>query len=207
MFVIVHNNSVVLGPMPWRKRFFESTLADDLEIEVSLPSSNEGVYIVDANTKIMPAVYTEEPITSYTKKLDGPFWTFTETLATGSFVAVDKNIEHMRSDLKQLVADIRWSKETGGIKVAFGGVDYSIDTSRDGRNIFMQAAQLGANTTWKFNEGWVALTVADLQTIVQAVFTHVQLCFAEEAALVAQIEAATSIDQLATIHQTLTSKE
>ncbi len=181
MFVIVHNNQVILGPMPWRKFFFENIIEEDCEVQVTLPQKNDGPYTVNSEIVIIPARYTYEDFNPITQKHNGPFWTITETEAVGNFVTLDKDVDHVKSELKQLVADKRWQKEVSGIKVTFNDIEYSVDTSREGRINYSQQLQLNLQTyDWKFNEGYVTLSKTDLQNIVDTINQHVQDSFTEE---------------------------
>ena len=191
MFVIVHNQSVILGPMPWRKLFFENIIMEDCEISVTLPQKNDSVIVVNEDIVILPARYEETEYNTNTEQLNGPYWTFTDTEAVGAFTVMPKNIDIIRSEAAAKVTEKRWEKEVGGTKVNIKGTEYSVDTSREGRNIYIQAYQLGAVTNWKFPEGWIDLSVEDLGTIVMTIANHVQASFAEEKTLLDTIATAT----------------
>lgn len=198
MFVIVKDNQeVILGPMPWRKLFFQNILLEEHELEVELPQKNDGVYIVNDNFKILPAQYTEDAYDSKIEQLNGPFWTFYEDKAVGHFVKLNRQVEHVKSDLKALVAEKRWKKEVGGVKVSIQGNEYTADTSREGRGVYLQALQLGSDgSSWKFPEGFVQMSLAELQTVVTAIVTHVQTCFEEEAIRITEIDSKTVLTDL-----------
>lgn len=201
MFVIVHNDQVILGPMPWRKLFFENIILEDCEVEVTLPQKNDEVYVVDETISILPARYTYDDINPVTQKHNGPFWTIGETEAVGHFVTIDKDVHHVQSELKQLVADKRWSKEVSGIKVTLNGTEYSVDTSREGRKVYTEQLQMNATSyDWKFNEGYVTLSATDLQSIVTAINQHTQDCFAEERARITDIESKSTLADLEALH-------
>jgi len=198
MFVIVNSGSVILGPMPWRKLFFENTLKDDLEIDITLPQTHTGVYDIDANTKILPVVISQEPVfNSKTERLNGPFWTITTTEATGSYTVESLPIEAVKNALKAKIAENRWKKEIDGVKVTIQGTEITALTDRTERNVYLQAYQLGnTGATWKFDEGWLVLSNAELLTIVNAIMGHVQTCFAWESGKVQEIENATTLEAL-----------
>jgi hypothetical protein len=201
MFVIVYNNQVILGPMPWRKFFFENIIEEDCEVQVTLPQKNDVPYTVNDEIVILPARYTHEEHNPITQKHNGPFWTITETEAVGNFVAIDKDVEHLKSELKQIVADKRWKKEVGGIKVTINDIEYSVDTSREGRKIYIEQLQMNSSSyDWKFNEGYVTLSLVDLQNIVQSINEHIQNCFAEERNRINLIDSKTSLEDLELLH-------
>jgi hypothetical protein len=187
--------------MPWRKFFFENIIMEDCEVEVTLPQKNDSPYIVNDEIVILPARYTHEEFNPVTQKHNGPFWTISDTEAVGDFVTLDKDVDHVKSELKQLVADKRWTKEVSGIKVSFNDVEYSVDTSRDSRHIYSVSLQMNSELyDWKFNEGYVTLSLSDLQNIVNSINQHVQDCFAEERSRVSMIDSKTTLEDLQSLY-------
>lgn len=200
-YVLVNNSQVVLGPIGWNYRMFQSSLEDDLEITgVQLPMRKDDAtpIEIDANTRIIPARYGDMP--AHNPKIEflqGPYWTFANDEAVGDFVVENLPIDAVKNFLKERIANTRWAKEVAGIKVNIQGTDYTVDTNRGARDIFLQAYQLNAGgNTWKFPEGWVVLSVLELQTIVEAVMTHVQVQFTWEGQKVAEIDACTTLAEL-----------
>ena len=128
MFVIVHNNQVILGPMPWRKFFFENIIEEDCEVQVTLPQKNDGVYVVNNEISILPARYTHEEHNPITQKHNGPFWTFTDTEAIGNFVTLDKDVDHVKSELKDLAVGLNQTVDYGWLwpiaKLLFLGLQF-----------------------------------------------------------------------------------
>lgn len=203
-YVLVNNGSVILGPVAWNYRMFQKSLNDDLEITgVQLPTTKDDAtpIVIDANTRILSARYATPPVHNpRIEFLQGPYWTFDNDEAVGSYVVENLQIEAAKNFLKEQAANVRWKQEVAGIKVTIQGKDYTVDTNRGSRDIFLQAVQLGVDgKTWKFPEGWVVLSLAELQTIVTAVITHVQARFAWEAQTAANIEAATILNDLINI--------
>jgi hypothetical protein len=187
--------------MPWRKLFFENIIMEDCEVEVTLPQKNTDPYTVNSEIVILPARYTHEEFNSVTQKHNGPFWTITSTEAVGNFVTLDKDLDHVKSELKQLIADKRWTTEVNGIKVTFNGVEYSVDTSREGRKVYIEQLQMNSSSyDWKFNEGYVTLTNSDLQSVVNSINQHLQSCFAEERTRISTIDSKTTLEDLQTLY-------
>lgn len=203
MFVIVHNNSVILGPMRWNRFRFENVIEEECEFTVSLPNSNDQPIIVSDNIKILPIQGTQDPeYNSRIEFLNGPFWVFTDTVAIQSFRVESINIEAIKNTMKAQTSAVRWKKETAGIKVIIQGTEVSVTTDRGDRDIFVQKFLLmGDSETvqWKFPEGWLVLTKADLGTIVTAGAQHVQDQFIWEAMKIAEIDACTTHAELAGI--------
>ncbi len=201
-YVLVQNNeTVILGPIFWNFRMFQSELRDEFDLEVSIPQSNEGVYKINEGFSIIPV---EETVPSHNTKIEqlaGPFYTFTDTLATASYNVVPKSIESVKSELKTIVASNRYGKEVAGTKVTIQGKEISVSTTRGDRDIFLQALQLGADgKNWKFDEGFFVLSIAELQSIVGAIVGTVQGAFDWEASKINEIDSAESLEVLDAIN-------
>lgn len=194
-YVLVNNNQVLNGPRDWNYRSFEGTLEDDLEITFQLPMSltDENMVItINPDTKIMPAVLIPHAYNPKIEYLHGPFWTFSDTLATGTYETVQHPLEAIKNTLKAKVAENRWTKEVDGVEITLQNTKVTLDTSREGRNIFLQAFQLGAtDIAWKFPEGWLTATNAELGLCVAAIMGHVKDSFTWEANKGTEIDACT----------------
>ena len=201
-YVLVQNNeTVILGPIFWNFRMFQSELRDEFDLEVSIPQSNEGVYKINEGFSIIPV---EETVPSHNTKIEqlaGPFYTFTDTLATASYNVVPKSIESVKSELKTIVASNRYGKEVAGTKVTIQGKEISVSTTRGDRDIFLQALQLGDDgKNWKFDEGFFVLSIVELQSIVGAIVGTVQGAFDWEASKISEIDSAESLEVLDAIN-------
>jgi hypothetical protein len=203
MFVITHNDTVVLGPMPWRKLLFQNFLLDEYEVNTTLQADTPtDVVTVNAEIKIYPMRWAAEP--AYNKKiefLNGPFWNITPTYAEGSFVVESYPLDTAKGMLKQVVAENRWKKEVSGIKHTVNTTEVTLDTTREGRGIYLQAYQANIATRWKFPEGWLDLSVVELGALVSAIVSHVQTCFEWESDTNDLIDAAVdaaALDAIAT---------
>lgn len=103
----------------------------------------------------------------------------------------DDNLEKLKSNLRAVIADLRYNHEVGGITVS-GAV---IKTDRESQATITGAysrAQADSTTTvaWKADNGFVELDCASIIGFGDAVFDHVQACFAYERVLEAQVSAA-----------------
>ena len=103
--------------------------------------------------------------------------------------------------MKSIVADNRWKLETAGVKVTIQGQELSITTARGERDIYLQALQLGSDAkSWKFdNNTWLVLSLAELQTIVTAIVTHIQAAFDWENSLITNIDSLNTLAELAAL--------
>lgn len=200
MFVIVHNGSVILGPMVWNRKRFQDEIEEECGVTTTLPYTNEGVITVNEDIKIYPVQTTQDPpFNSKIEFLNGPFWEFTETHAVSSYIAQDKPISAVQNELKALAAQERWKKEISGVKVTIQSTEITADTNRGDRDIFIQQYLLmGESDTvmWKFPEAWLELTKTELGTIVGTGAYHVKQAFVWEQDLSADIDACATLSEL-----------
>ena len=96
------------------------------------------------------------------------------------------------TQLKKRIAEMRYSKEVGGID--FNGL--KIDTGRDSQGLITGATLASVMDpeyvcNWKTPIGWVQLDAPTLAAVSRAVRSHVQACFDREAVLFAAAEAGT----------------
>jgi len=201
MFVIVYNNSVILGPMRWNRYRFQNEILEECEFSVTLPDSNTTNAIVVSNDiKILPVEGTQNPaFNSKIEFLNGPFWEFTDTKAICSFEVQSYKVDAVKNQLFSLCAAERWKKESLGVKINLQGLDVTIDTARGNRDILIQKYLLLNETDviqWKFSEGWLGLTKTDLGEIVAVINKHVQDQFDWELAKIDEINACETLEQL-----------
>lgn len=86
--------------------------------------------------------------------------------------------------LKAIVTAFRWEVETGGITLPTGvRVATGIDDQNRITSVVANAERAGLDEVdFKAAEGWVKVTLAELQAIATAVALHVQACFSAERA-------------------------
>lgn len=208
-YLLVENRTtVLLGPMDsWKPRFIQAEL-DELEIDFKVsPAEPVGGYlqIPDTNLEIMTLIQLDFPPCDFLyQQYAGPFYTYNEdNTVSGTHTVVDiEHVDQIKPKLKDIVAATRYTAEVGGTKATVQGQVVTLDTSRDGRNVFIQKFLLmkaGETVEWKFPEGWLTLTYEELGLIVQTGANHIQGQFAWEATTVAQIDAATTVEELKSV--------
>lgn len=201
IYILVHNNQVLNGPRAWNYRSFESTISEDLEMEFKLPMgyTSTDPIIIDGNTRIVSCTMEYAAHNPTIEYLHGPFWNFDNDVAVGTFQVMETPIENVKQYLKQCVTANRWTKEVAGVTVDIQGTTVFVDTSRDGRNIFVQKYILmGDNEVveWKFPECWLILTKSDLGAVVSAGANHIQTQFTWESTTFTAIDACTTTAEL-----------
>lgn len=101
--------------------------------------------------------------------------------------------EESKIKKKVAVAIYRYEKEINGLLIN----DVSIKTDRESQsqlNSALTSLQSGliTDTPWKAENGWMLVTLAEIQPIAQAVAMHVRSCFVQEKVHSDLIDAITS---------------
>ena len=202
MYVLVSNNRVLNGPRPWSYNSFKNTLEQELGITHNLPlnkTDGSAIHVSDT-VKIYPVVIDNS--IEYNPKIEylhGPFWDFSNNIATGTFIVQNNSLDSVKEYLKSVVADNRYKKEISGIQQIVNNTSVTIDTDRNTRNIFFQKYLLmGENDTveWKFPEAWITLNKSQLGGIVSNAAAHIETQFIWEANKVVEINSANSYSEL-----------
>ena len=199
-YLLVENKETIhLGPLFWRHRFIQSEL-DDLEVEYAVSPVEPNAYLkITDSLEIFPIESITQPSYDSTyEQLVGPLWAFTD-VAIGTYTVTSRELNVVKSVLKGLTAAERYKKEVAGVSVTIQGQEVVVDTSRDGRNIFVQKYQMMADidvVQWKFPTTWLTLSKAELGLAVAAGAAYVEAQFVWEQRIVNQIEAAVTVDEL-----------
>lgn len=200
-YVLINDNFVINGPRTWNARSFESTLEDDLEITYKLPlqKTDNDPIVIDENTRILAAQLVYPSHNEKIEYLHGPFWDYSDDFATGTFQILPKDIDWVKSNLLTAVAGIRYNREVSGANTVIQNTTVTIDTSRGTRDIFVQKYLLMGDTDtvqWKFPEGWLTITKAELGSVVDAGVKHVQSQFDWEVTKSTEINNCVTLEEL-----------
>jgi hypothetical protein len=203
MYAVVYKDRVIVGPMDWNRGIFQGSLEKE-KITATLPrvAPEELPYTVNEDAKIYNVEEVRPEMNPMVEFYYGPLWEITETKVIANYEVVDSPIESARINFKQQAADERYKKEVSGTKLNIQNTEVTIDTSRDGRNIFVQKYALmadGETVNWKFPESWLTLTKTELGQIVAAGATHIQSAFDWEKTINDEIDAATTKEELLAI--------
>lgn len=105
------------------------------------------------------------------------------------------------NEMKRRVAAQRWRVETGGIMADDVAVSTDRDTQAKLTAVRIIAKEDPAYTcNWKLPGGFVTVNAAQIIAMADAVRAHVQSAFDREAALLTEIEAATTHTELAAVN-------
>lgn len=199
MIILVKNlNTIILGPMEYSRRYFQSIIKDELDLDIDLPVSVTGYLDLNNNLEIYPVTVVQPNYNSKIEQLSGPFYNFSGETCTATYNVVPKDIDAVKNELKATVAANRYKKEIGGVDKTIQGQTVRLLTGREDRNLYLQAFQLNtADISWKFNnELWLILSLAELGEIVATVMNHTKTSFEEEVAIITTINNCTTLEQL-----------
>lgn len=122
----------------------------------------------------------------------------------GNIISIDESPDHFsesKSGLLAALANIRWQKTQ---TFTYDGVLTVADSAISpltAKVVAMQMVDPNGTATWKLAAGeFRTWTLAQLVTYGTAINAHIQACFDNEAAISAQIEAATTLEELAAIN-------
>lgn len=193
MYVLTHNDQVLLGPMRWNSRMFNSTIEDDVDVITNLVPSDENKVPLDLGSgiKIRVALEVHENVTSpRTQMYTGPFWTFTDSVGTATYKVGLKPLSLIQHELLAQAKEERWSREQLGVKIVLRGTEVTIDTSKKCMSDISQYFLLlkeGEFIDWKFPEKQLTLTRAELGSCVDRGLKYIQSQFSWELAITDKI--------------------
>lgn len=213
-YLIVENRqTVLLGPMSWRQRMFQEEL-NDLEVEYTVPATAQGYLKVNDTLEIFPVELEQQAFDPVFESLSGPFWVYNTTevdsgmegippsytgSAFGNYEVYTLEVPQIQTTLVSMTASQRYNKEIAGTTAIIQGQVVTVDTSREGRTIFVQAYSLMADddtVDWKFPETWLTLTKTELKSVVDVGAAYIQQQFTWEKTVVDKINTATTVDAL-----------
>ena len=203
MYAVVYNNRVIVGPMTWNRAIFQGALSKEGVLQ-TLPrvAPEQLPYQITPDAQIMAVQEDRPSLNPLVEYYHGPHWEVQSELVIAHYYVFDIDVDVAKGGFKALAAQERYRKEVAGITHVVQGQTVTLDTSRDGRNIFLQKLALMTDTdvvNWKFPERWVTLTKSDLNQIVAAGAAHIQICFDWEKQISDQIDQAQTKQDLINI--------
>lgn len=222
MYVLIHNERVLVGPMKWNRGIFQGSLEKEgLQVVLPRVAPNKLPHIIASNTVVKRAYTTTPEFDSRIRGTSGPYWNLEGDEAVGEYRVRDLPLEIAKSNMKSFIAGERWKKANEvPVIMTIQGKEVGFYPTAEQRAIFNdKLATMGEDLNWKFSqvsvtntvtneEGveeqetieypqtWIKITKAELQSMINSSATHVQNAFDEESVKSAQIDAATSIEEL-----------
>lgn len=207
--VVENKNYVLLGPTNWRPRFIQSEF-DDLDIAFTVPPTEAGYIKVidnagnDTGIEIFPVTLIFPEHEPKLQQLAGPYYTYENNEALGTFTVQERDIYEIRGILKAETSAQRYAREISGTTVQIQGYELKLDTSREGRIRYTDLLNnIGDSTiNYKVDNSFITMNKADLQLLVSTVFNYVQDQFAWESNIYSIIDLASSLIELQNVLST-----
>lgn len=205
MYALIYNNQIEVGPRDWLYSMFKDFLDEEGLDASELPRIAPSEPIVTTQWKILPVESIDIPsYDSLFEQLSGPFLTINEFNVTGYYDVVPDSIVSSKSKMKTIVTNNRYYGENKGTTFTFSdGQKVGIYTSREDRNIYLQAYQIiqEGDTIWfKFpNSIFRNVTKEELGQIVATGSSWIQNAFNWEQNKYNEIDSATTVEELKTI--------
>ena len=201
---LIHNNSLILGPMGYNVRMINSEL-EDLELDDRISSqsyTNIPIHFSDGLTHLLTleGVIPENNPKYHT--LGNFEWEIIEENNVPikvrlTYPIVNRTLEEVKFARKQEIAPCRREKENTVITLTINETEIEVSTSRDER--LLLASKLAATPgphNYKFQNTWLEITTEQLQYIISEIDTVVQSSFDWEFAKLQEIDACTTIDEV-----------
>jgi hypothetical protein len=203
MYAVIYKDRVIVGPMTWNRAIFQGAL-EKQKIDVALPrvAPEQMPMIINEDARIALVEERRPEFNPLVEYLYGPLWDLTGDMATANFDVMDSPLEAAKYNLRQQAAETRWKREESGTTTTIQSQLVTLDTSREGRNIFVQKYSLMSyddTVNWKFPEGWFTLTKSELGQVVAVGAAYIQSCFDWEKHINDQIDAAANKAELLVI--------
>jgi hypothetical protein len=201
---LIHNNSLILGPIGYNVRMINSEL-EELEVEETITTQSYTeipIHFSDGLTHLLPL---EKDVPSHDSKYHniGNFsWEIIKennipikVLLT--YPIIDKTLEEVKALRKQEVSPCRKEKENTTITLTIKNKEVKVSTSREERVLL--AAKLSAAPglhNFKFQNTWLDITTEELQYILNQIDIKVQEAFDWELEKLQEIDACETIDEV-----------
>ena len=201
---LIHNNSLILGPMGYNVRMINSEL-EELEVEETITTqsyTNIPIHFSDGLTHLLPL---EKDIPPYDPKYYdvGNFtWEIIEenqvpTKVLLTYPITEKTLEEVKTLRKSEVSPYRREKENTILTLTINETEVEVSTSREER--LLLASKLAASPgphNFKFSNTWLEITTEQLQTIVSEIDVKVQEAFDWELSKLQEIDACETIESV-----------
>lgn len=215
LYALLENGEIKVGPRTYVVAPFLDFLSEKSPVSSFfnvLPrdyDGNEPIVITDS-ISIVPVVEDKPEYDSLFEELSGPFYTINTNNISASYNVVNREINLIRNNLKSLLASNRYDVEVSPINVIIQGIEVTVNTDRDNRDLWDRIYSKMTNTEtreFKFqNNVWLTLTKEDIKKIADAIDAHVQSAFTKEANIAAEIDSANTVNALKTINIELVIK-
>lgn len=203
-YIIAHKGNIIYGPVDYNQSFFRKVLVNELfvnENRIALTDVEPTQVIKIDEIVISPAKISKDIVLTAFQEFSGPFWTFNDEIAIGTYMAIDKSIELVKAEFKEKVAAARYEKEIEDIMFDLDGETIRIDASRASKANLASLILSMSDTEvidFKFNLQGVfkSCNKKILSSIHTAISEQSKAAFSWEASKVIEIDTAEELDDL-----------
>lgn len=201
---LIHNGSLILGPIGFNIRMINSEL-EDLELLDRVSSSdfqNIPIHFSDGLTHIVPIekIIPENDLKYHNV---GNFsWEIISLNNTPdklkiTYDVINKTLEEVKNLRKNELAPIRKGKEDSIIKLNINNTEIFISTSKEERGVLL-GKLLSSNgiCNYKFKNTWVRINKNNIQYIIDEVDKFIQNLFDWELKKIQEIDLCTTINEV-----------
>ena len=200
MYAIVHNNFVILTQPNWNTRMFTNILEEECGIQKRILLADEQTLpmILNDYTKILRVITNYPEYNPKIEWLDGPNYTVTEDNVVANYTVKPLDIIIAKGNLIDKLPALRYEREKKSIDITVQDLNLNISTDRETRSTFTnKLLAIGENTiNFKFQEGWLNLSKADLEYIIQQIDFAVQEAFDWELSKTNEINACQTHEEI-----------
>jgi hypothetical protein len=201
---LVHDNSLILGPMGLNVRMINGEL-EDLELEDRISPQSFKDLPIHFSDGLTHLVSIEKDIPSYDSRYHniGDFsWEIVRendipVKVKFTYPISEKTLEEVKLLRKTEIQPIRKQRESASIKINVNGSEIETSTSREERLLLTSKLSSSFETcNYKFKNTWLEVTSQDIQHIITEIDKFVQGVYDWELAKIREIDACESIDDV-----------
>ena len=201
---LIHNNSLILGPIGFNVRMINSEL-EDFELEERITSQSYTQLPIHFSDELTHLLLIEKEIPGYDPNyynLGNFTWEIIEENNVPikvklTYPLVERSVEEVKYLRKQEVTAYRKEKENKIISLTINETEIKIATSREERLIL--ASKLSASPglhNYKFSNIWLEITTENLQYIITEIDKVVQSAYDWELSKLQEIDACQTLDEI-----------
>lgn len=213
MYVLVHNDEVVYGPVHWHSDIINGHL-NNLGVQYTFPDDitarrrklvplDNPTVISDTTKMYKVSLLNSQPEESLYTVNGNILWDFSSGIAAGTYVAVDKELDEVKKLLLETVEINRNNKEMSGLTVTLDNEEYKIFSGPISRlNLLEKHNLMQENDTcvWKFMDNkWATVNKTQVLYLYNAILDFVKNLQQWEYDRTLEIHNAETVDQLRTV--------
>lgn len=201
---LIHNNSLILGPMGFNVRYINSEL-EDLEVEERISPQSYIDLPIHFSDNLTHLVLIEKDIPQHDPNYYN-IGNFTWEILKENDIPVkvklvypiaEKTLEEVKEIRKQEIAPIRREKENTIISLTVNNTLIEVSTSREERLLLTNklSASPGIHN-YKFKNTWLEISEENLQYIISEINKVVQEAYDWELLKIQEVDACETIDDV-----------